>query len=251
MSQVFTAEGKRLAVTVVKTGPNIVTQIKTEASDGYNSLQLAWDTRNLRTLPKPQKGHLKGVIKDQKMAPKFLREVPRIDDEEYKIGDQITPAQVLEAGDLVEVTGVSKGKGFQGVVKRWGFAGGPRTHGQSDRLRAPGSIGQGTTPGRVLKGKKMAGRMGNDQQTVKNLTVLKVDESTGELYLSGPVPGTNGSLLVINKIGKNPKEFTLAGDIPAEVVDENVAAVEEAPMEKVQAEETPVEEVKEEVQNGS
>src|SRR3989344_7172027 len=150
MSQVFTSDGRRLAVTVVKTGPNIVTQIKSEEKEGYNSLQLGWDSRNFRTLPNPQKGHLKasGASKDKKLALKFLREVPRDTEDVYAVGDSITPAQVLEAGDLVSVSGVSKGKGFQGVVKRWGFKGGPRTHGQSDRLRAPGSIGQGTTPGR-------------------------------------------------------------------------------------------------------
>ena len=227
MSQVFTSDGRRLAVTVVKTGPNIVTQIKSEEKEGYNSLQLGWDSRNFRTLPNPQKGHLKasGASKDKKLALKFLREVPRDTEDVYAVGDSITPAQVLEAGDLVSVSGVSKGKGFQGVVKRWGFKGGPRTHGQSDRLRAPGSIGQGTTPGRVWKGKKMAGRMGSDQQTVKNLTVLKVDETTGELSLSGPVPGTAGTLLMITKIGKNPKEFTLAGDVnenPPESVESEV-----------------------------
>ena len=227
MSQVFTEDGKRLAVTVVKTGPNIVSQVKTEDKHGYNSLQLAWDTRNLRTLKKPQAGHLKKVTTDKKVTFKFLREVSRTAEDEYSVGDSITPSQVLEAGDLVAVTGKSKGKGFQGGVKRWGFAGGPRTHGQSDRLRAPGSIGQGTTPGRVWKGKKMAGRMGNDQQTVKNLTVLKIDEATGELFLSGPVPGTNGSLLIITKIGKNPKEFTLAGAKKEDIVDENVRTSDE------------------------
>ena len=225
MSQIFTEDGRRHAVTVVKSGPNIVTQVKNEDKDGYNSLQLGWDTRNFRTLKSPQKGHLKGVTKGNVVALKFLREVPRTTEDVYSVGDSITPAQVLEAGDLVSVSGVSKGKGFQGVVKRWGFKGGPRTHGQSDRLRAPGSIGQGTTPGRVWKGKKMAGRMGSDQQTVKNLTVLKVDETTGELSLSGPVPGTAGTLLMITKIGKNPKEFTLAGDVnenPPESVESEV-----------------------------
>lgn len=245
MSQVFTEDGRRLAVTVVKSGPNIVSQVKTEDKHGYNSLQLAWDTRNLRTLKKPQAGHLKKVTTDKKVTFKFLREVARSGEDEYSVGDSITPAQVLEAGDLVAVTGTSKGKGFQGGVKRWGFAGGPRTHGQSDRLRAPGSIGQGTTPGRVWKGKKMAGRMGNDQQTVKNLTVLKVDAETGELFLSGPVPGTNGSLLLITKIGKNPKEFTLTGAKKDEAItsDENVAVdVEQiAQTEEAPAEETAVE----------
>lgn len=222
MSQVFTTNGKRLAVTVVKTGPNIVTQVKHQDKDGYNSLQLAWDTRNLRTLKKPQAGHLKKVTKDKKVTYKYLREVNRNPEDVYSVGDSIAPIQVVQVGDLVAVTGISKGKGFQGVVKRWGFAGGPRTHGQSDRLRAPGSIGQGTTPGRVWKGKKMAGRVGNDKQTVKNLVVLKLNEATGELLLSGPVPGTNGSLLIITKIGKNKKEFILAGKINEDIVIENM-----------------------------
>ena len=121
-----------------------------------------------------------------------------------KIGELIKASDVVRPGDLVKVTGVSKGKGFAGGVKRWGFAGGPKTHGQSDRLRAPGSIGQGTTPGRVYKGKKMAGRMGGEQVSVKNLTVLKVEEN-GDIWLSGPVPGFQSGLLQITKIGEDKK----------------------------------------------
>lgn len=209
MVQTFTQEGTRVPVTVVKTGPNVVTQIKRLEKDGYRALQLGFGAKKIKDITKPLLGHLKGAIekyqisniKNQKFAPRFLREV-RTAEEEYKAGDVIVPSQVLKPGDLVQVTGVSKGKGFVGVVGRWGFAGGPKTHGQSDRLRAPGSIGRGTTPGRVVKGQKMAGRMGQEKATVKNLRVMKLDEEKGELWLSGLVPGARGSLLVIKKLGE-------------------------------------------------
>lgn len=128
-----------------------------------------------------------------------------------KTGADVTPSRMLVAGDLVQATGISKGKGFAGVVKRWGFSGGPKTHGQSDRHRAPGSIGQGTSPGRVHKGKKMAGRMGRERVTIKNLTVLGVDDEKRSLFLSGPVPGSRGSRLLIKKTGENKRFEPLMG----------------------------------------
>ena len=138
--------------------------------------------------------------------PRFLREV-RLDSEpEFKVGDIISVSDVFKKGDVIAITGTSKGKGFAGVVKRWGFHGGPRTHGQSDRERAPGSIGQGTTPGRVLKGKKMAGRMGGDRVTVKNLIVVDVDKEAGLIAVSGPVPGVPGGLLIIKKLAEGSLE---------------------------------------------
>lgn len=236
MKQTFSPQGRRLAVSVVKSGPNLVTQVKTGEKDGYIAVQLGFGARKVKNIKKPVLGHLRGVTKDEKIAPRFLREV-RIsyellaNSQQLKTGDVINPADVFKAGDLVTVTGISRGKGFAGVVKRWHFAGGPRTHGQSDRERAPGSIGQTTTPGRVFKGKKMAGRMGGAKTTVKNLTVIAVDDG-GQVFLSGPVPGNRGSLLLIKKTGENPKW----GEMPE---------AHAAALPKVEAEATPPE-VKEE-----
>lgn len=198
MSQAF-VEGTRVPMTLIKAGPCVVTQVKNQAKDGYWAVQLGFSTKKIKNVTKPLQGHLKGAIKDKKTAPRFLREV-RLDlKSKQKVGDQVKVTDIFKKGDVVSVTGVSKGKGFAGVVKRWGFAGGPRTHGQSDRLRAPGSIGQGTDPGRVHKGKKMPGRMGTQRIMVKNLIVLDVDGQQNELKLAGPVPGSINSLLIIKK----------------------------------------------------
>lgn len=199
MAQEFTQTGIRVPVSVVRAG-GVVTHVKSRDIDGYRAVQLAYDTIKSKSLTKPVLGHLKGAVKG-KTAPRFLREVKLEGD--YKVGDVVRPADVFKPGDLVKVTGKSRGKGFAGVVKRHGFAGGPKTHGQSDRHRAPGSIGQGTTPGRVYKGKRMAGHMGQEQSTIRDLTVLKVDSDT--LWLSGPVPGAPRNLLIIEKIGENKK----------------------------------------------
>lgn len=240
MSQAFTPSGRRVPVTVVRSGPNVVTQVKKEDRDGYWALQLGFGQRKIKNITKPLKGHLRGAIKDKKIAPRYLREVRLEDVPEYKVGDTIKPQDVLAPGDVVQATGISKGKGFAGVVKRWGFAGGPRTHGQSDRLRAPGSIGQTTTPGRVFKGKKMAGRMGGVQKTVKNLTVLKVDEETGEIWLSGPVPGSPGSLLLIKQIGEKKNFEDLYGEEQKEA---EKTQEEKKTEEKVQSKDEEPEEV--------
>lgn len=198
MSQAFVA-GTRVPVTIVKAGPCVVTQIKTDEKDGYWSVQLGIGKKDEKKLTKPMKGHLKGAIKDKK-APRFLAEV-RLDKEpDFKVGDEVKVSDVFKKGDVIQVTGTSKGKGFAGVMKRWGFKGGPRTHGQSDRERAPGSIGQGTDPGRVWKGKKMAGRMGKDTKTIKNLMVIEIDDEANQLQVSGPVPGSKGGLLIITKL---------------------------------------------------
>ncbi len=198
MLQAF-VENARVPVTVVKAGPCVVTQIKNLKRDGYWGVQLGFGEKKVKNITKPMRGHLKGAFEGKK-APSFLVEI-RVDEKpEFKVGDKIELNQVLSEGDLVSVTGKSKGKGFAGVVKRWGFAGGPKTHGQSDRHRAPGSIGQGTDPGRVRKGKKMAGRMGQDRVTVKNLKVIKLDSERGEVYLSGSLPGSKMTPLIIKKI---------------------------------------------------
>ena len=204
MSQTFVGD-TRVPVTYVKLGPCIVTGIKTKERDGYWAVQIGFGEKSLGKVTKPVRGHLKpalkNLLKGEKKLPRYLREV-RLDKEpDVKVGDIIKVSDVFKKGDLVMVTGVSKGKGFAGVIKRWGFAGGPRTHGQSDRQRSPGSIGQGTTPGRVHKGKKMPGRMGSDRGSVKNLLVVAINPEENEIALSGPIPGSRNSLVVIKKIG--------------------------------------------------
>ncbi|KKS81007.1 MAG: 50S ribosomal protein L3 [Candidatus Woesebacteria bacterium GW2011_GWC1_43_10b] len=187
-------------MSVVKAGPCVVTYIKNEDKDGYWALQLGFGKKKIKNVTKPLQGHLKGAINEkEKTAPRFLREV-RLDKEpELKVGDVVKVSDIFKVGDTVQVTGMSKGKGFAGAVKRWKFAGGPKTHGQSDRHRAPGAIGQGTTPGRVFKGKRMAGRMGFDKITVKNLKVIGIEPEKSEILISGPVPGTPSRVLMITK----------------------------------------------------
>ena len=200
MGQAF-VDKKRVPVSVVKAGPCVVTYIKNEDKDGYWALQLGFGKKKIKNVTKPLQGHLKGAINEkEKTAPRFLREV-RLDKEpELKVGDVVKVSDIFKVGDTVQVTGMSKGKGFAGAVKRWKFAGGPKTHGQSDRHRAPGAIGQGTTPGRVFKGKRMAGRMGSSQVTVKNLHVISIDSDENTMLISGALPGRIGGLLTINRI---------------------------------------------------
>lgn len=207
MSQTF-VEGTRVPVTWIKTGPCVVTHIKNMEKDGYWAVQLGFGEKKLKNTSKPLQGHFNKITTKNKEQstktkyPRFLREV-RLDKEpDVRVGDVISLTDIFKKGDLVTVMGISKGKGFAGVVKRWGFAGGSRTHGQSDRERAPGSIGQGTTPGRVYKGKKMAGRMGSDRVTIKNLIVVDINKDEGFLALSGPVPGTPKGILIIRKTGE-------------------------------------------------
>lgn len=192
-------EGFRIPVTKVMAGPCVVTQIKKMDTDGYWAVQLGFSSKRAKVTSKPLQGHLKQTSKDNKF-PRNLQEV-RLDKEpDFKVGDTINAADIFRAGDVISVTGTSKGKGFAGVVKKHGFRGGPRTHGQSDRERAPGSIGQTTTPGRVYRGKKMAGRMGGEQVTIKNLHIISVNKETGEILVSGQIPGPIGSLVSITRI---------------------------------------------------
>lgn len=198
-SQYFRENGQRIPVTLIKAGPCPVVQIKTPKKDGYFAYQLGFGEKK-RPL-KPILGHSqKGGLK---IVPRYLQEVRSesngSDQRELKPGEVIKVGEVLKVGDKVQVTGTAKGKGFAGVVKRWGFAGGPRTRGQSDRERAPGSIGSTTTPGRVYKGKKMAGRMGGQKVTIKNLEVVEVEGEKNLLVLKGLVPGAKRSLLLIQK----------------------------------------------------
>lgn len=199
-SQTF-VDGARIPVTKVFGGVMIVTQVKNEATDKYTSVQVGFSEKRVKNTSKPLRGHLSKIKKDEtKTLPRYLREV-RIEKqiEGLVVGTEIKVSDVLKVGDTVSVMGMSKGKGFASGIKRYGFRGGPRTHGQSDRERAPGSIGQTTTPGRVYKGKRMAGNMGNDQVTVKNLKVISVNEETGMIEISGQVPGTVNTLLTITK----------------------------------------------------
>jgi len=191
MTQVFGEDGKAEAVTAIEAGPCAVTQVKTVAKEGYNAVQLGFS--EAKRLNSPQRGHLKGL--DQF---KYLREF-RVDDAEtIKVGNRVD-ASLFKNGDLVDITGISKGKGFAGVVKRYHFAGGPKTHGQSDRHRAPGSVGAGTSPGRVFKGQRMAGHMGNSRVTVRHLEVFEADSARNLLLVKGAVPGASNGLLIIRK----------------------------------------------------
>lgn len=199
MTQVFEEGGIATGVTVIEAGPCIVTQVKTGATDGYTGVQLGWGDVEERVLTQPQRGHLR-----RKKLPlvRHLREIPRDTlDADAKVGDRVD-VSIFSAGDFVDVIGTSKGKGFAGVMKRHNFRGGPRTHGQSDRARHPGSIGPGSTPGRVYKGLRMAGRMGNDRVTVQNLRVVSVDTDRNLILVKGAVPGPTSGMLIIRKAKK-------------------------------------------------
>jgi large subunit ribosomal protein L3 len=194
MSQVFGDDGKAEAITVIEAGPCLVAQIKTSAKEGYDAIQVAFGTA--KKLSKAEQGHLKELGKLRE-----LREFRMDNIAEVKVGDKIDVSQ-FQTGDIVNVIGVSKGKGFAGVVKRHGFHGGPKTHGQTDRHRAPGAIGATTTPGRVLKGMRMAGHMGDERVTVKGLKVYKTDPEHNLLIVQGAVPGSKNGLLLISKATK-------------------------------------------------
>lgn len=241
--QGFLQDGRRVPLTGVSVSGNVVTQIKSSDKEGYNALQVGIGIKK-----KP----LKRIVNHTKKAgltntPRFFREIKVEDLEGANLGSEINVSEVFSAGDMVDVTGVSKGKGWAGGVKRWGFHGGPRTHGQSDRERAPGSIGQTTTPGRVYKGKKMAGRMGQDTVTVKNLEVIEITND-GVLLIKGLVPGSLNSLVVVKKIGENKKFVPLYKEVIEEETkpQEEVAEVIEEPKEEIVEEVATVKEAKEE-----
>lgn len=182
---------------MVALGPNYVTQVKTkDGQDGYNAVQIGFGEK--KSVKKPQLGHLKKAGFEQSI--RWLKEI-RVEDKDVAPGKQINLGDIFKVGDAVKVTGVSKGKGFQGGVRRHGFHGGPKTHGQSDRHRAPGSIGSGTTPGRVYKGKKMAGHMGVETVSARGLEVMGVDKDNNLLTIKGAVPGPIGGLVIVQKQG--------------------------------------------------
>ena len=195
MTNIFAEDGKILPCTVVQAGPCIVTQVRTKNHDGYDALQLGFNEKSEKSTNKSELGHYK---KSGSTPMKKLVEFKGFEND-YKLGDKIT-VEHFNVGEYVDVTGTSKGKGFQGVVKRHGFAGvGQATHGQHNRLRAPGSIGAASYPARVFKGMRMAGQMGNKKVTVQNLQVLKVVPEKNLLLLKGCVPGHKNSIILIRK----------------------------------------------------
>lgn len=211
MSQVYDETGVVTPVTIIQAGPCFVTQVKTEKTDGYEAIQVGFgETRNGR-LTKGQQGHL-GLLKKDKKHPQrkqisgipalqHLREFRTKKTAEYEVGQELTVAQ-FEVGDRVDIVGTTKGRGFAGGVKRWGFKGGPKTHGQSDRWRAPGSIGATSGTGHVFKGKKMAGHMGHERYTAQNLQVIKIDQDKNLLAVKGSVPGHKGSFVILRDSAK-------------------------------------------------
>ena len=210
MTQLFDESGTVVPVTIIEAGPCFVTQVKTTESDGYNAVQVGFGETKERRLTGGQKGHL-GLLKSKKNkqrkksanipAVRYLREFRTKDADNFEIGQALTVEQ-FEEGERVDVVGKTKGRGFAGVVKRHGFAGGVRTHGQSDRHRAPGSVGSTSSVGRVFKGKRMAGRMGNDRYTAQNLTIMRIDADKNLIAVKGAVPGVKGGLVLISDASK-------------------------------------------------
>ncbi|MDF3819076.1 50S ribosomal protein L3 [Leptospira sp. 96542] len=196
MAHIFNNEGKMVTVTVLRVGPCVVSQVKTSANDGYDAIQLAFDDVKEKHLTKAELGHFKkaGLTTPKKHIVEFKGF------EGATLGSEVKLEDVFALNDTVKVSGTSKGKGTQGVVKRHGFAGGPAGHG-SRFQRHPGSIGSNTTPGRVFKGLKMGGRMGSEQSTVRNLKVVKIDSDSSLVFVSGSVPGRERSIITIEKIG--------------------------------------------------
>ena len=211
MSQVFDENGKVTPVTIIQAGPCYVTQIKTKATDGYTAVQLGFGQVKEKSLTRGERGHL-GLLRPDKKHPRrkqiegatavrHLKEFRTKDVSGYEVG-QILSVTQFEVGEKVDVTGKTKGRGFAGVVKRYGFGGGIKTHGQSDRWRAPGSIGATSGTGHVFKGKKMAGHMGNERLTAQNLQIMRIDPERHLLAVKGSVPGAKGGLVIIRQAAK-------------------------------------------------
>jgi len=233
MTQAWTKAGKRLAVTRLVVVNNAVVGQKKSHDENSIQLEMGYGTKKLKNMSKPLRSKLEKSGFSFGVA--ALTEVTVAQDETLKPGDTVKVEDVLQIGDVVTVQGTTKGRGFAGVVKRHGFLGGPKTHGQSDRWRAPGSIGNRTTPGRVFKNKRMAGHYGVDLQTVAGLTVLYVNPDMQEVWVSGPVPGAINGMLTVTKTGKTKKTMEIdekASGIKVKAVETPVA---EAPAE------TPVE----------
>lgn len=196
MTRIFDERGRNIPVTVIEAGPCYVTQIKTDETDGYTAVQVGFDEVREKLITKPELGHLKGAGKVLRTLKEFrLEEV-----NDLKVGDAVN-VDIFRKGDILSVTGTSKGKGFQGTMKRHNFSGGPKSHGQKDRLRAPGSIGAGSSPSRVWKGMKMSGQMGDETVTVKNIEVVEIRPDKHILLVKGSVPGARNGILQLTKAG--------------------------------------------------
>lgn len=197
MMQIFSDKGEVIPVTVISAGPCVITQVRTPDRDGYSAVQIGYEQVEARKLTRPEQGHLKpaGALL------RYLREFSADNAQDHQPGEVIN-VEMFQPGQKVDISGNSKGRGFAGVVKRHGFHGGPKTHGQSDRHRAPGSIGAGTTPSRVWKGQKMAGRMGGKRITVQNLEVVEVLPEKNLILVKGSVPGARNGLLQIRRAVK-------------------------------------------------
>ncbi len=195
MTQIYSEDGKALDVTVVEAGPCPIIQKKTKQHDGYDAIQLGFMLKKEKKVSSPLKGHF---LKTNKNCYSYLREIRLDDTGEYEVGQEIT-VEAFNVGNLVNVTGTSKGRGFAGVIKRWGFHGGPKTHG-SRFHRAPGSIGASAYPAKTFKGTKLPGHMGVQRVTVKNIQIASVRLDKNLLLLNGAIPGKNGGLVVIRKI---------------------------------------------------
>ena len=203
-SQFFNEKGERMAVTIVEVGPCTVVQKKNAETDGYTSIQLGFMDEKKQNIKKPTEGHFKKAglaVKRHLREFKFCTEVFN----SVKVGDELTIAQ-FEQNDYVDVTSVSKGKGFAGVFKKFGFSGRPATHGTHESFRGPGSIGMHQTPGRVVKGRKMPGHLGDEKVTTQNLKIVKVDAENRLLYINGSVPGGKNALVIIRDSVKKPSE---------------------------------------------
>jgi large subunit ribosomal protein L3 len=198
MTQVFDESNRIVPVTVVQAGPNVVTQVRTQDTDGYVAVQLAFGAIDPRKVNKPETGHFgKAGVTPRR----YLAELRTTDAGEYEVGQEIT-ADVFEAGTVIDATGTSKGKGYAGVMKRHGFKGLSASHGTQRKHRSPGSIGGCATPGRVFKGLRMAGRMGHEKVTTQNLTVHRVDSDSGLILIKGAVPGPKGGLVFLKSAAK-------------------------------------------------
>jgi len=244
MTQVFKEDGRRVPVTVLEAGPCQVQAVKAEGTDGYNAVQLGYDDTKENRIKKPQREYLKA----KGLSPKrFVGEIRSEEATELKVGDTVTN-NMFQKGDFVDLIATSKGKGFQGVVKRHGFAGGNASHGGGGMERRPGSIGQSSYPSRVFKGMKMPGHMGSDRITVQNVEVVEVNLEDNTVVVKGAVPGANGTYLIIRYAKKKPlaeREQPVEPE-PEEEVVEVGAPAEEATQEAAPAQEAKPEEEKKE-----
>jgi large subunit ribosomal protein L3 len=202
ITQVFAADGSVVPVTVIQTGPCVVVQKKEAANDGYDALQVGFEEKKMQRVNKPDRGHM---AKAGKGAFRVLREFRSADVARYEVGQEIKVSDLFKAGDRVDVTGTSKGRGFAGVIKRWRFGGFPASHGTHEYFRHGGSIGNRSFPGRVFKGKKMAGHWGNERVSVQNLEVVQVRPETNLLLVKGSVPGPRRGVLLIRRAVKGSR----------------------------------------------